>query len=81
MLFARLQLPQEMTDALGMRDRVRLEAEPDHIGVWPDSSSALPTTSPAPPGSDAQPIGSDAQPVPTEGADGVSAPSSGQADG
>jgi hypothetical protein len=19
-----------------MRDRVRLEAEPDHIGVWPD---------------------------------------------
>jgi hypothetical protein len=24
-----------MTDALGMRDRVRLEAEPDHIGVWP----------------------------------------------
>jgi ABC-type lipoprotein export system ATPase subunit len=36
----RLQLPPEMTDALGMRDRVRLEAEPDHIGVWPDSSSA-----------------------------------------
>jgi hypothetical protein len=25
-----------MTEALGMRDRVRLEAEPDHIGVWPD---------------------------------------------
>jgi ABC-type lipoprotein export system ATPase subunit len=41
----RLQLPQGMTDALGMRDRVRLEAEPDHIGVWPDSSSAMPTTS------------------------------------
>jgi ABC-type lipoprotein export system ATPase subunit len=36
----RLQLPPEMTDALGMRDRVRLEAEPDHIGVWPDSSAA-----------------------------------------
>ncbi len=33
----RLQLPREMTDALGMRDRVRLEAEPDHIGVWPDA--------------------------------------------
>ena len=32
----RLQLPREMTEALGMRDRVRLEAEPDHIGVWPD---------------------------------------------
>jgi len=25
-----------MTENLGMRDRVRLEAEPDHIGVWPD---------------------------------------------
>ncbi len=33
----RLQLPREMTDALGMRDRVRLQAEPDHIGVWPDA--------------------------------------------
>jgi putative ABC transport system ATP-binding protein len=33
----RLQLPREMTEALGMRDRVRLEAEPDHIGVWPDA--------------------------------------------
>jgi ABC-type lipoprotein export system ATPase subunit len=32
----RLQLPREMTEALGMRDRVRLEAETDHIGVWPD---------------------------------------------
>ena len=33
----RLQLPREMTEALGMRDRVRLEAEVDHIGVWPDT--------------------------------------------
>ena len=32
----RLQLPRDMTEALGMRDRVRLEAETDHIGVWPD---------------------------------------------
>jgi putative ABC transport system ATP-binding protein len=32
----RLQLPREMTETLGMRDRVRLEAETDHIGVWPD---------------------------------------------
>ncbi len=46
----RLQLPEEMADALGMRDRVRLEAEPDHIGVWPDSPAALPA-------SDAQPTG------------------------
>jgi hypothetical protein len=26
-----------MLDALRIRERVRLEAEPDHIGVWPDS--------------------------------------------
>ena len=32
----RLQLPREMTEPLGMHDLVRLEAEPDHIGVWPD---------------------------------------------
>jgi len=32
----RLQLPADMTEPLGMRDRVRLEAEADHIGVWPD---------------------------------------------
>jgi ABC-type lipoprotein export system ATPase subunit len=32
----RLQLPREMTDPLGMRDLVRLQAEPNHIGVWPD---------------------------------------------
>src|SRR5580693_2699417 len=32
----RVQLPREMTEAFGMRDRVRLEHEPDHIGVWPD---------------------------------------------
>jgi ABC-type methionine transport system ATPase subunit len=48
----RLQLPREMTETLEMRDRVRLELEPDHIGVWPDqrSSGAAdsgPATSPA----------------------------------
>ncbi len=32
----RVQLPKEMTEKLGMADRVRLQAEPDHIGVWPD---------------------------------------------
>jgi len=36
----RLQLPKEMTEPLGMRDLVRLEAEPDHIGVWPDRRAA-----------------------------------------
>jgi hypothetical protein len=32
----RVQLPRDMLDQFAMRDRVRLEAEPDHIGVWPD---------------------------------------------
>ncbi|WP_460345840.1 ABC transporter ATP-binding protein [Actinoallomurus acanthiterrae] len=32
----RLQLPREFTTALGMKDRVRLNLETDHIGVWPD---------------------------------------------
>ena len=32
----RLQLPREMTEPLGISGRVRLEAQPDHIGVWPD---------------------------------------------
>ena len=39
----RLQLPRDVTETLGMRDRVRLEAEPDHIGVWPDRLTAPPT--------------------------------------
>jgi ABC-type lipoprotein export system ATPase subunit len=34
----RLQLPAEYTETLGMRDRVALELEPDHIAVWPDDS-------------------------------------------
>ncbi|MEI2778003.1 MAG: ABC transporter ATP-binding protein [Tetrasphaera sp.] len=32
----RLQLPREFTEALDMRERVRLDLERDHIGVWPD---------------------------------------------
>jgi ABC-type lipoprotein export system ATPase subunit len=32
----RVQLPREMIEPLQMRDRVRLESESDHIGVWPD---------------------------------------------
>jgi ABC-type lipoprotein export system ATPase subunit len=77
----RLQLPQEMTDALGMRDRVRLEAEPDHIGVWPDSSSASPESSPASQSdSDAQPTGWHPQPGQMEGGNGASAPISGGED-
>jgi len=33
----RLQLPREFTTTLAMQHRVRLELEPDHIGVWPDA--------------------------------------------
>jgi putative ABC transport system ATP-binding protein len=36
----RVQLPRDMIEELGMKDRVRLEQEPDHIGVWPDSRRA-----------------------------------------
>lgn len=35
----RLQLPAEYTEALGMRDRVMLELEPDHVGIWPDDTA------------------------------------------
>ena len=38
----RLQLPKEMTEPLGMQDLVRLEAQPDHIGVWPDQRDESP---------------------------------------
>ncbi|MFD8221866.1 ABC transporter ATP-binding protein, partial [Streptomyces sp. NPDC059697] len=34
----RLQLPAEYTAALGVEDRVMLELEQDHIGVWPDDT-------------------------------------------
>jgi ABC-type lipoprotein export system ATPase subunit len=38
----RLQLPREFTSHLDMKRRVRLELEPDHIGVWPDRPRAAP---------------------------------------
>jgi hypothetical protein len=31
-----------MTEALAMRDRVRLQQDADHIGVWPDRPSRPP---------------------------------------
>jgi ABC-type lipoprotein export system ATPase subunit len=34
----RIQLPREMTRRLRMRNRVQLQEEPDHIGVWPDQA-------------------------------------------
>ncbi|MPY60863.1 ABC transporter ATP-binding protein [Streptomyces spongiae] len=35
----RLQLPRDYVDRYGLRGRVRLTAEPDHVGVWPDGST------------------------------------------
>ena len=32
---SRLQLPEEFAASLGLRDRVRLALEPDHVGIWP----------------------------------------------
>jgi putative ABC transport system ATP-binding protein len=34
----RLQIPRDFIDSLGMRDRVLLALEPDHLGVWPDTA-------------------------------------------
>jgi len=34
----RLQIPRDFIDSLGMRDRVLLALEPDHVGVWPDTA-------------------------------------------
>ncbi|ATL31019.1 ABC transporter ATP-binding protein [Streptomyces formicae] len=33
----RLQLPTEYVERYGLRGRVRLTAEPGHVGVWPDA--------------------------------------------
>ena len=30
----RVQLPRDFVTTLGLRERVRLELEPDHVGVW-----------------------------------------------
>ena len=32
----RLQLPRAHVEALGLKHRVRLRLEDDHVGVWPD---------------------------------------------
>jgi putative ABC transport system ATP-binding protein len=43
----RLQLPSSHVERLALRDRVRLELEADHVGVWPDSGRAAPQRGPA----------------------------------
>jgi ABC-type lipoprotein export system ATPase subunit len=46
----RLQLPRDFVGALGLAGRVRLELEPDHVGVWPGEG---PDRAGPPEGSDA----------------------------
>src|SRR5690606_8874767 len=36
----RLQLPADFTERLGLRERVRLALEPDHVSVWPGTRQA-----------------------------------------
>ena len=38
----RMQLPSGYVTELGLRDRVRLELESDHVGVWPDQERNRP---------------------------------------
>jgi ABC-type ATPase involved in cell division len=40
----RVQLPRDFVDALELSRRVRLELEPDHVGVWPDGTRAARAT-------------------------------------
>jgi ABC-type lipoprotein export system ATPase subunit len=42
----RLQLPKAMVAALGLKDRVRLRLEDDHVEVWPDTGSLVHPTTP-----------------------------------
>jgi ABC-type lipoprotein export system ATPase subunit len=43
----RMQLPKEYRKTLGLKDRVRLELEPDHVGVWADGTPHRPKPQPA----------------------------------
>jgi ABC-type lipoprotein export system ATPase subunit len=48
----RIQLPRAHVEGLGLRDRVRLEQEPDHVAVWPDDEAGAHGVSPDHPASD-----------------------------
>ena len=58
----RLQLPKAMVAALGLKDRVRLRLEDDHVEVWHDAG---PLVRPATPSADASAAGSAAAPEST----------------
>ena len=44
----RLQLPKAMVGALGLKDRVRLRLEDDHVEIWPDTGSLVHPVAPPP---------------------------------
>lgn len=71
----RLQLPKEYRKTLAMQDRVRLELEADHIGIWADGTRHRPTPAAEP---HLPPAARDAVtepiPVPQAGSDGGYAP-------
>ncbi len=46
----RLQLPKAMVAALGLRERVRLRLEDDHVELWPDSGPLVRPARPDEPG-------------------------------
>src|SRR5215472_10522909 len=62
----RVQLPREMTEALGMKDRVRLQQAPDQTGLWPDRTAGAGADGATPPG---EPNGSSTQPAPGQPGD------------
>ncbi len=43
----RMQLPKEYRKTLGLKERVRLELEPDHVGVWADGTPHRPKPKPS----------------------------------
>jgi ABC-type lipoprotein export system ATPase subunit len=43
----RLQIPKDYRNALGLKDRVRLDLEDDHLGVWADGAPRKPKKAPA----------------------------------
>ena len=44
----RMQLPSDYLSSLSLRDRVRLELNDDHVGVWPGDAAATAPAAPSP---------------------------------
>lgn len=59
----RLQIPRDYRVALGLKDRVLLELESDHLGVWPDGAPRPARSAPVEPEPEAAPVVPDLEPV------------------